>query len=64
MSDTLAAELYDRLRAGLSGHVSPDSLFIRGWDAGVRYAIEQLRIASDEEPPQRPAAERAKDLLG
>jgi hypothetical protein len=64
MSDTLAAELYERLRAGLSGHISPDSLFIRGWDAGIRFAIEQLRIACDEAAPQKPAAERAKDLLG
>jgi hypothetical protein len=64
VSDTLPAELYERLRAGLSGHVSPDSVFIRGWDAGVRYAIDQLRIATDEEPPQKPVGERAKDLLG
>lgn len=46
MSDQLAAEIYERLTAGLVK--VPQSIFHRGWNAAIEFAIKQMRLACDE----------------
>ena len=48
MSDQQAAELYDRLQAGKSRQASAERVYLRGWNAGIDFAIKQLRLTCDE----------------
>ena len=48
MSEQQMAELYERLVAGKKKETSSDYPFNRGWNAGVDFAIRQLRLSCDE----------------
>lgn len=48
MSDQLAAELYERLSDGKSKQATAERVFLRGWNAGIDFAIKQLRLTCDE----------------
>lgn len=48
MSDNQMAELYDRLVAGKSPNPSVERVFLRGFNAGVDFAIKAMRLSCDE----------------
>lgn len=48
MSDQQTAELYERLVAGKSKKVTVERVFLRGWNAGIDYAIKQMKLSCDE----------------
>ena len=54
----MVAELYERLTAGKKKEKTSDYPFNRGWNAGIDFAIKQMKLTCDdpiEEP--REAAE-------
>jgi hypothetical protein len=48
MSEQLVAELYDRLVAGKKKETSIAYPFQRGWNAGIDFAIKQMKLTCDE----------------
>lgn len=48
MSEQLVAELYERLIAGKKKEVSISYPFQRGWNAGIDFAIKQMKLTCDE----------------
>lgn len=52
------AELYERLVHGKSALATVERVFLRGWNAGIEFAIKQMRLACDE--PVENEAERAE----
>lgn len=48
MSDQQAAEIYERLVAGKSKQATEDRVFLRGWNAGIDFAIKQVKLSCDE----------------
>jgi len=48
MSDQQAAELYERLKAGKSKQATAENVFLRGWNAGIDFAIRQVKLTCDE----------------
>jgi hypothetical protein len=48
MSEQLVAELYDRLTSGKFKEIRLQYPFQRGYNAGIEFAIKQLRAAYDE----------------
>jgi len=49
------AELYERLVAAKSKRVTPDRVFLRGWNAAIDFVVKQMRAVCDE--PERENAE-------
>lgn len=60
MSDQQMAELYERLVAGKANNVTVERVFLRGWNAGIDYAIKQMRITCDEVIELQQAEEPAR----
>jgi hypothetical protein len=58
MSDAQMAELYERLVKGKSAHATSERVFLRGWNAGIDYAMKQMRLTCDE-PETPPTAEES-----
>jgi hypothetical protein len=59
LSDQQMAELYERLIGGKSKKATADRVFLRGWNAGIDFAIKQMRLTCDEiveEPKQEDSA--------
>jgi hypothetical protein len=48
MSDAQVAELYERLTKGRAIRPPVDKPFLRGWNAGIDFAIKEMRLACDE----------------
>jgi hypothetical protein len=48
MSEQRFAELYERLNAGKAKRPSTEQVFLRGWNAGVDFAIKQMKLTCDE----------------
>ena len=48
MSDVQMAELYERLVKGKSKMATAERVFLRGWNAGIDFAIKQQRLTCDE----------------
>jgi hypothetical protein len=48
MSEQRYAELYERLVAGKKKKVTGEQVFLRGWNAGIDFAIKQMRLTCDE----------------
>lgn len=42
------AELYERLVNGKSKQATAERVFLRGWNAGIDFAIKQQRLTCDE----------------
>lgn len=42
------AELYERLVKGKSNQATADRVWLRGWNAGIDFAIKQQRLTCDE----------------
>ena len=55
LSDQQMAELYERLVAAKSKRVTPDRVFLRGWNAAIDFVVKQMRAVCDE--PERENAE-------
>ncbi len=55
------AELYERLVKGKSNQATAERVFLRGWNAGIDFAIKQQRLTCDEvvEHVDQPAREAA-----
>lgn len=53
------AELYERLVAGKSKLATSERVYLRGWNAGIDFAIKQQRLTCDEviEPVDQPSEE-------
>ena len=48
MSEQRFAELYERLTKGKSPKADAEHVFLRGWNAGIDFAILQMRLCCDE----------------
>jgi hypothetical protein len=48
MSEQKYAELYERLVAGKKKKPSAEQVFLRGWNAGIDFAIKQMKLTCDE----------------
>lgn len=48
MSEQRFAELYERLTMGKSMQATPERVFLRGYNAGIDFAIKQMRLTCDE----------------
>jgi hypothetical protein len=48
MSEQRFAELYERLTAGKAKNVTVEHVFKRGWNAGIDFAIKQMKLTCDE----------------
>lgn len=48
MSEQRFAELYERLTSGKSRKADADHVFLRGWNAGIDFAIKQMKLTCDE----------------
>lgn len=48
MSDQRYAELYERLTSGKKKKPSIEQVFLRGWNAGIDFAIKQMKLTCDE----------------
>lgn len=48
MSEQRYAELYERLTNGKSRKADADHVFLRGWNAGIDFAIKQMKLTCDE----------------
>jgi hypothetical protein len=48
MSDNRMAELYERLVEGKSRVATTERIFLRGFNAGIDFAIKQQRLVCDE----------------
>jgi hypothetical protein len=48
MSDNQMAELYERLVAAKHKNVPVQRVFLRGFNAGVDFAIKAMRLSCDE----------------
>lgn len=48
MSEQRFAELYERLTNGRSRKADADHVFLRGWNAGIDFAIKQMKLTCDE----------------
>jgi len=48
MSDNQMAELYERLVEGKKKDVPVERVFLRGFNAGIDFAIKALRLSCDE----------------
>jgi ribosome modulation factor len=59
MSEQLVAELYDRLIAGKFKERRIEYPFQRGYNAGIDFAIKQMRLACDE-PDERAMKDAAE----
>ena len=49
MSDGQMAELYERLVKGKKKKPGLDQIFLRGWNAGIDFALKQMRLSCDEQ---------------
>lgn len=56
MSDAQAAEIYERLVKGKSKVATAEHVFLRGWNAGIEFAIKQVKLACDEPVEEEDAA--------
>ena len=61
MSDAQIAELYERLVAGRRNPATAEYPFNRGWNAGVDFALRQLKLSCDE-PVEEPDEDTSKGL--
>ena len=57
MSDQQMAELYERLTAGRSKQATAERVFLRGFNAGIDFAIKQMKLTCDEVVEETEAAE-------
>ena len=48
MSEQRFAELYERLTNGKKNKPTTEQVFLRGWNAGIDFAIKQMRLCCDE----------------
>lgn len=48
MSEQRYAELYERLTNGKKKKPSGEQVFLRGWNAGIDFAIKQMKLTCDE----------------
>jgi hypothetical protein len=48
MSEQRFAELYERLTNGKKKNPSIEHVFLRGWNAGIDFAIKQMKLTCDE----------------
>jgi hypothetical protein len=48
MSEQRFSELYERLTNGRSRKADADHVFLRGWNAGIDFAIKQMKLTCDE----------------
>ena len=48
MSEQRYAELYERLTDGKKKNPSVEQVFLRGWNAGIDFAIKQMKLTCDE----------------
>ena len=48
MSEQRYAELYERLQDGKKKNPSVEQVFLRGWNAGIDFAIKQMKLTCDE----------------
>lgn len=48
MSDEQMAELHQRLVNGKSNAATSERVFLRGWNAGIDFALKQIRLTCDE----------------
>lgn len=48
MSDNQIAELYERLVAAKHKNLPVERVFLRGFNAGIDFAIKALRLSCDE----------------
>lgn len=48
MSEQRFAELYERLTNGKKKKTGVEQVFLRGWNAGIDFAIKQMRLCCDE----------------
>ncbi len=54
MSEQRFAELYERLTNGKKKNPSIEQVFLRGWNAGVDFAIKQMKLTCDEVIDENP----------
>lgn len=57
MSDQQAAEFYERLVAGKSRQATAERVYLRGWNAGIDFAIKQMKLTCDEVVEETEAAQ-------
>ena len=57
MSEQRFAELYERLVGGKKKNPSTEHVFLRGWNAGIEFAIKQMKLTCDEVVEETEAAE-------
>jgi hypothetical protein len=57
MSEQRFAELYERLTMGKSSQATPERVFLRGYNAGIDFAIKQMKLTCDEVIEPSEAAE-------
>lgn len=48
MSEQRYAELYERLTAAKKKNLPIERVFLRGWNAGIDFAIKQMKLTCDE----------------
>ncbi len=57
MSEQRYAELYERLIGGKKKNPTIEQVFLRGWNAGIDFAIKQMKLTCDEVIEEKEAAE-------
>lgn len=57
MSEQRFAELYERLTNGKSKQATPERVFLRGYNAGIDFAIKQMRLCCDEVIDEEPVSQ-------
>lgn len=62
MSRRKIDEIYERLVKGKSRHATAERIFLRGWNAGVEFAIRQIRLACDEVEPEPDHPRETEDV--